>query len=157
MVSINRVSRLIATVCLVCAPFTSAPLAAQTAGPAARSNPAASAVTFVAPSSLPARFTPHEPLSSIVTLTPSEPTALAQRGWGRGRGRGRDRNAGARTAVVLGSVAAIAGAAVLVYANRPECHADASASGCGYGAKVVGGSVLAGGVAGIAIGALSWR
>lgn len=152
MVRTTRVSRIIATIALVCAPVTGVPLAAQAAAPAARS---AQAAAFIVPSSLPARFTPKEPLSSIVTLTPSEPASLAQRGWGRGRGR--DRNGGARTAVVLGSVAAIAGAAVLVYANRPECRANASASGCGYGAKVVGGSVLAGGVAGIAIGALTWR
>jgi hypothetical protein len=155
MVTTPRTSRIITTICLVCAPFTGVPLAAQAARPAARSGQAPPAATFIVGSSLPARFTLKEPISSIVTLSPSEPSPLAQRGWGRGGGR--DRNSVARTAVVLGSVAAIAGAAVLVYANRPECRGNSSASGCGYGAKVVGGAVLAGGAVGIAVGALSWR
>src|SRR5438093_7567471 len=50
---------------------------------------------------------------------PTEPNAFAQRGryWG---GRGR-RNGGAQTAIIIGTVASITGAALLVYANRPEC------------------------------------
>jgi hypothetical protein len=105
---------------------------------------------------LPSRFTPKEPLSSIVTLTSSTPALAEQRGWGRGRGHG-GRNDGARAAIILGSVAAVAGAAVLVYANRPDCSADHSGSGCGYGSKVLGGAVLAGGAVTMTIGALTWR
>lgn len=130
-------------------------------------------VIFAAPQALaqPAPFKPLSPpaLSRFVLpktpvtvsvdgtvprLTSSESTLFAQRGRGRGRWRG---NGGARTAVILGSVAAIAGAAVLVYADRPECRANREASGCGYGTKVLGGAVLAGGAVGITVGALSWR
>jgi len=152
MLRIDRVSRLIATACLVYAPCSGVPLAAQTAAPQARSSQPPTAVVYTPPSLLPPRLALKEPISSIVT-----PAAIpfAQRGWGRGRGRGR--NDGARTAIILGSVAAVAGAAVLVYANRPECGADHSATSCGYGAKVLGGAVLAGGAVSIAAGALTWR
>jgi len=57
----------------------------------------------------------------------------------------------------VGAAAAIVGTALLVYANRPECNIAPTAGGCGYGAKVVGGAVLSGGIAGLAIGALTWR
>jgi hypothetical protein len=87
----------------------------------------------------------HEPSSSF-----------AQRGGYRGGGRG-GRNDAARAAIVLGAVAAIAGTSVLVYANRPECSANARASGCGYGTKVVGTAVLSGGIVALVVGALTWR
>ncbi len=58
---------------------------------------------------------------------------------------------------MLGAVATITGAAILVYANRPDCSTNQFAGGCGYGTKVVGGAVLAGGVAGLFVGALTWR
>jgi hypothetical protein len=64
---------------------------------------------------------------------------------------------GSIAALMLGSIAAIAGTAVLVYANRPECTTNQFAGGCGYGTKVVGGAVLTGGVVGLVIGALTWR
>jgi hypothetical protein len=57
----------------------------------------------------------------------------------------------------VGAAAAIAGTAVLVYANRPECSTLPTASGCGYGTKVVGGAVLSAGVVGLLVGALTWR
>jgi hypothetical protein len=57
----------------------------------------------------------------------------------------------------VGAAAAIAGTAVLVYANRPECSTFPTASGCGYGTKVVGGAVLSAGVVGLLVGALTWR
>lgn len=156
MVSINRVSRLIVTACLVCTPFTDVALAAQTTVPSAASGQPASRFAFADSSSLPRRFTPKEPLSSMLTPRPALAAPWEQRGWGR-RGRGGRGNDGARAAIILGSVAAVAGAAVLVYANRPECGADHSASGCGYGSKVVGGAVLAGGAVSMAVGALTWR
>ena len=53
-------------------------------------------------------------------------------------------------------LATITGAAILVYANRPECRYHEFGSGCGYGTKVVGGAVLSGGVVGLTIGALTW-
>jgi hypothetical protein len=68
----------------------------------------------------------------------------------------RDHN-GAVAAVVVGAIATITGAAILVYANRPECRHHEFATGCGYGTKVVGGAVLSGGVVGLTIGALTWR
>jgi hypothetical protein len=87
---------------------------------------------------------------------PVEATSLAQRGGYRGRGS-RGRNGGAAAAIVVGAAAAIAGTAVLVYANRPECTTNRIASGCGYGTKVIGGSVLAGGVVSVVVGAATWR
>ena len=133
--------------------FRIAALAAQSAVPSASSAPAPGTASSVW---LPSRFTPKEPLGSIVTLTPSAPALAAQRGWGYGRGHG-GRHDGARAAIIVGSVAAVAGAAVLVYANRPDCSADHSASGCGYGTKVLGGAVIAGGALSMTIGALTWR
>jgi hypothetical protein len=79
--------------------------------------------------------------------------------WGRHGGHrgGGGRNDGARTAIILGAIGVIAGSAVLVYANRPECGDFPDASGCGYGTKVTGGAVLAAGVVGITVGAATWR
>jgi hypothetical protein len=83
--------------------------------------------------------------------------ALAQRGRYRGR-RGRWGNGAAEAALVIGTLASITGGALLVYANRPECSStDRHAAGCGYGTRVVGGAVLAGGVISLAVGALTWR
>lgn len=85
----------------------------------------------------------------------AESAAFGQRGY-RGRGRG-GRNGAAQAAVILGAVAAVAGAAVLVYANRPDCNTNKAADGCGYGTKVVGGAVLTAGIVGVVAGALTWR
>jgi hypothetical protein len=79
--------------------------------------------------------------------------ASASSQWGRRGGR----NSGAATAMFLGAVGAIAGTAVLVYANRPDCSRNASLSGCSYGTKVVGGAVLSAGLVGLIIGAVTWR
>lgn len=87
------------------------------------------------------------------TLTPSSAFA-GQIYQGRPYKMSRD---GSIAALMLGSIAAIAGTAVLVYANRPECTTNQFAGGCGYGTKVVGGAVLSGGVVGLVIGALTWR
>jgi hypothetical protein len=67
------------------------------------------------------------------------------------------RNQAALTAIMLGAVGAIAGTAVLVYANRPDCNVNPNLGGCGYGTKVVGASVLSGGVVGLMVGAVMWR
>jgi hypothetical protein len=88
-------------------------------------------------------------------FVPVESSSFAQRrGYG---GRGPGRRNGAVAAIVLGAVASIAGGAVLVYANRPECGTNQTANGCGYGTKVVGGAVLSAGIVGIVVGALTWR
>ena len=87
-------------------------------------------------------------------LQPLGAATFAQRGWYRGRGR---RNGAAQAEMILGAVAAITGAAVLTYANRPECRVNAIADGCGYSTKVVGTAVTAGGVATFLIGAFTWR
>lgn len=78
----------------------------------------------------------------------------AQYGYGSRRGH---RNQTALTAIMLGAVGAIAGTAVLVYANRPECNVNPNLGGCGYGTKVVGASVLSGGLVGLMVGAVMWR
>jgi hypothetical protein len=87
-------------------------------------------------------------------FAPLESSAFAQRGR---RGGGGRRNTGAAAEIMLGTVAAVAGAAVLVYANRPDCNSNPNGSGCGYGTKVVGGAVLSVGIVGIVVGALRWR
>ena len=90
-----------------------------------------------------------------LTLSPTTSAAFAQVRRGRPYRAGRGRE-GSIAALVLGATAAIAGAAVLVYANRPECSTNQFAGGCGYGTKVIGGAVLTGGAAGLVIGALTW-
>jgi len=130
------------------------------------------AATDVLPSPLPAvkysRFALHESFvenPSLVgianggrrgfTMTPAPSSAFAGQIYqGRPYKINRD---GSIAALMLGSIAAIAGTAVLVYANRPECTTNQFAGGCGYGTKVVGGAVLSGGVVGLVIGALTWR
>lgn len=77
-------------------------------------------------------------------------------GWlQRSRKGGRN---GAIAAIALGAVASIAGGAILVYANRPECRTtNHMANGCSYGTKVVGGAVLSAGIVGLLVGASIWR
>jgi len=95
-------------------------------------------------------------LRSVVLLAPADANQFAQFGGFRGRRRG-GRNQGAAAALFLGAAGVIAGSAVLVYANRPECSVNANFGGCGYGTKVVGGAVLSAGLAGLLIGAVTWR
>lgn len=90
---------------------------------------------------------------SALRFVPVESSSYEQR---ERRHRG-GRNDAAQAAVILGAVAAIAGAAVLVYANRPDCSTNQTASGCGYGTKVVGTAVLTGGIVSLVAGALTWR
>jgi len=90
---------------------------------------------------------------STFSFIPLESSSFAQRYRGRG---GRGRNA-STAAIIVGAAASIAGAAVLVYANRPECSTNQAASGCGYGTKVVGGAVLSTGIVGLVVGAVTWR
>jgi len=116
------------------------------------------AVSGAPPTAVTAPFEPHPRLvidPSHFTLA-DESNVFAQRRGFRGRGRG-GRNDAARTALVVGSLAAITGAALLVYANRPECRGQSSANACSYGTKVVGGAVLTAGAVGIVAGTVSWR
>jgi hypothetical protein len=94
------------------------------------------------------------PLSSSMNASPLG-VSFAQGGWYRGGGRRR--NGAAQAEMILGAVAAITGAAVLTYANRPECSANALAGGCSYGTKVVGTAVTAGGIVTFLTGAFTWR
>jgi hypothetical protein len=90
-----------------------------------------------------------------VNFLPAQSSAFAGQIYqGRPYRIGRD---GSIAAIVIGSVVAIAGAAILVYANRPECEVHEFAGGCGYGTKVVGGAVLSGGLVSLIVGALTWR
>jgi hypothetical protein len=123
-----------------------------------------------APSPAPrARLTLNgEPLSALGSFDAdrvrawgvSMPTQSADAGTfaqfrGR-RGRG-GRNDASATAIFLGAVGTIAGAAILVYANRPDCSVNARESGCGYGTKVAGGAVLTAGLVGLMVGVLTGR
>ena len=67
------------------------------------------------------------------------------------------RHDGSIAAIMFGAAGVITGSALLVYASRPECSVNQAASGCGYGPKVIGTSVLTGGVVGLMVGALTWR
>jgi hypothetical protein len=109
----------------------------------------------LAASTPPAKNTAHV-WQGTFNFIPDESTVAAQRGGYRGRGSRGEHN-GAAAAIILGSAAAIAGTATLVYANRPECSTSPMASGCGYGTKVVGGAVLAAGLIGVFVGAATWR
>jgi hypothetical protein len=100
---------------------------------------------------LPASFVSTHPTFAI---TPTASSAFAGQIYqGRPYKLNHD---GSIAALMIGAVAAIAGTAVLVYANRPECTTNQLAGGCGYGTKVVGGAVVSAGVVGVVIGAITW-
>jgi hypothetical protein len=90
----------------------------------------------------------------LLVIPANDARDTAQYGYGSRRGH---RNQAALTAILLGAVGAIAGTGVLIYANRPECNVNPNLGGCGYGTKVVGGSVLTGGLVGLMVGAVMWR
>ncbi len=90
-----------------------------------------------------------------VALAPSESSAFGQ--WGGGFRRGRGRNNAAAAAIFLGAAGAIAGTALLVYADRPDCNVNPTLGGCGYGTKVAAGAVLSAGLVGLLVGAVMWR
>ena len=179
MTKTRRVSTTCALiVCLLGAQMSGTLFAEETATEAAPASssvvnvsPSLSAETSAAPFSPgtvgPSRFVlsdqglaslaaPPQMWRGSFSAIPVEATSLAQRGGYRGR-RSGGRNGGAAAAIIVGAAAAIAGTAVLVYANRPECTTNRIASGCGYGTKVIGGSVLTGGVVGLVVGAATWR
>jgi hypothetical protein len=146
-------------IAIVLAVLVAAPCSAEP-GPHDRNPDSASATSApltyngqpIASWSLPATMT----MDSAPALAVRAPDArnTVQPGYGYRRGH---RNQAALTAIMLGAVGAIAGTAVLVYANRPECNVNPSLGGCGYGTKVVGASVLSGGLVGLVAGAVMWR
>jgi hypothetical protein len=98
---------------------------------------------------------PAQDAHGTFNLVPTESGAFAgQIRQGRPYRLERNRSIAALT---IGAIATITGAAILIYANRPECDTNQFAGGCGYGTKVVGGAVLTGGAVGLVIGALTWR
>jgi hypothetical protein len=125
-------------------------------------TPAVSVPTISSRFTLPESFVHDPSLVGIAngahrtfTITPTTSSAFAGQIYqGRPYRINRD---GSVAALMIGAAAAIAGTAVLVYANRPECTTNQFAGGCGYGTKVIGGAVLSGGVVGLFIGALTWR
>ena len=168
MVRAHRLSTIGALmVCMVWAPWNG-PLFARAGEGIDGARTAATDVTSVAPRFLDSsRPTFSEAASSplgstarphgIFDVARAESSLFAPQIYrGRPRRARRERN-GSVAAIVVGAVASITGAAILVYANRPECRSRPSATGCGYGTKVVGGAVLSGGVVGLTIGALTWR
>jgi hypothetical protein len=103
----------------------------------------------------PARLTLNgEPIAAAVPALDAPALDLQPVYYGRPP---YHRNQGAVEAIFLGAAGAIVGTGVLLYANRPECGFNPNAGGCGYGTKVVGGSVLAAGVVGLIVGAALWR
>jgi len=154
MMSAHLVSKMVATVCLGCAPWASLALAARAPARSSRGHaarPPVFALSFHPPSR--ARRTP--PLTNSI-LSPTRATQDRFADGGRGREHW-DHHSGARAAILLGSMAAIAGWALLIDANRPACSANHAASGCGYGTKVTGGAWLAGGLVSVTLGAVTWH
>jgi hypothetical protein len=89
----------------------------------------------------------------LLTVSTNDARDAGQYGYGSRH----HHNQAALTAIMLGAVGAIAGTATLVYANRPDCNVNPNLGGCGYGTKVVGASVLSGGLVGLMVGAVMWR
>jgi hypothetical protein len=145
------------SVALVSAPLSGTLFASESTPQEARSEQAASYARVLSALQSPPKPSPFT-VSDDVLVAAATPVSGASQ-WGRHGGHrgGGGRNDGARTAIILGAIGVIAGSAVLVYANRPECGDVPNASGCGYGTKVTGGAVLAAGVVGITVGAATWR
>jgi hypothetical protein len=149
-------------VCLMGTPWTGTLFASDEKGGGAGGTSASSVVErsrFALSEEGLAAIAPVETAGGQVLRSgfrPVEFGSFAQRGRYRGRGS-RGGNGGSQAAIVFGAVASVAGGALLVYANRPECRTNERATGCGYGYKVVGGAVLSAGVVSLVAGALIWR
>jgi hypothetical protein len=160
MPKMHRISRIVAlSVCLFGSGWSDTVFASEPSGPS-------EVVSTANSSTLTQPFSDHQASrlaigeqtrrAMTMPLAPSSRLGVsyAQRGFYRG---GRRRNGAAQAEMVLGAVAAITGAAVLTYANRPACSVDALADGCSYGTKVVGTAVTAAGIATFLTGAITWR
>lgn len=82
--------------------------------------------------------------------------AYGQWGWHGGGHHHHGHNGASQAAIILGSAAVIAGTGLLIYSNRPECDVHVHSNEC-YGEKVFGGSLLAGGIVSLVIGAATWH
>jgi hypothetical protein len=163
MTTVRRVAAGVVLVCLMGSQW-SGPLFAQeqqsipveTAAAAPEVAPAPPSIKLSADTFAMTARLDHRAPAWLTTpvFAPAEFGAIGQRGY---YGRGRSRNGAAQAEIVLGAIAAIAGTAVLVYANRPDCSNRPAASGCGYGTKVAGTAVLSAGLVGVIVGALTWR
>jgi hypothetical protein len=147
--------------CLGGAPFTRT-LSASEQQPVSATPDATLAVTTSARAPAPRSLFTLSDDQLIASASPwrgtSGPAVAESRQWGHhghyGHGHG---NGGAQAAIIIGSAVAIAGTAILVYANRPDCDRRPEPDGCGYGTQVVGGSMLAGGVVSLVVGAAMWH
>jgi hypothetical protein len=159
---VSTISALI--VCLVIAQGNATLFASEASPATSTAQPASTIELFADQTSAPAHsllaisdsatVVPRAPF----TFVPSASDAFSQRdGYRGGRGREQRRHDSATAALVLGAVASVAGTAILLYANRPECSTNPyRADGCGYGTKVVGGAALGLGVMGFTIAAITW-
>ena len=161
MPKMHRISRIVAlSVCLFGSGWSDTVFASEPSAPSEVVSTPANSSALAQPLSAPlaSRLAIGEQTRRAMTmpLAPSSQLGVsyAQRGFYRG---GRRRNGAAQAEMVLGAVAAITGAAVLSYANRPACSVDALADGCSYGTKVVGTAVTAAGIATFLTGAITWR
>jgi hypothetical protein len=161
MTSLHRVSTIGAVIVCLLAVQASVVFASDSEQPAPAISVDGLATTMTRPSLgldaavLAATPSPAQEAWRNFSLAPSAASAAGGQVY-RGRPYRMSRD-GSIAAIVLGAAATIAGSAVLIYANRPECNTNQSAGGCGYGTKVIGGSVLAGGVVSLFVGALTWR
>jgi hypothetical protein len=159
MPKMRRISSIVAlSVCLVGSGWSDTVFASEPSAPSEVSTPAISSTpTQPFASNQASRLAIGEQTRRAMTMplaASSLGVSYAQRGFYRG---GRRRNGAAQAEMVLGAVAAITGAAVLTYANRPACRVDALADGCSYGTKVIGTAVTAAGIATFLTGAITWR
>jgi hypothetical protein len=152
VIRICRTSTAVLLAAIIAAPTTA--LAAEGAAPP-RSGVGSGGLTYNGRPLANGAALAADRSSDEALSTTSTPPASAAGQWGFGRRR--HRNDGAMTAILLGATGVIAGTAVLVYANRPECSVSPSSGGCGYGAKVLGGAVTSAGVAALLIGVATWR
>jgi hypothetical protein len=141
---------------LVVAPLSGTLLASEPPSPSTRADQSAQTAKLLSAVRAPVRPSPFVVSDEVLMANTDDVSAASQ--WGRHHGgHHHGHNDAAQVAIILGTIGAITGAALLVYANRPECNAFPNAGGCGYGTKVTGGAILAGGIASITIGAVSWH
>jgi hypothetical protein len=134
-------------VCLVSTQSTITLLASDDVSSKTQTSPAPATPDRARFTLSPGFFAPHPPAVPSVSVRQIYP--------GRPYPMPHPRHDGAIMALTIGAIATITGTAILVYANRPDCEFK-HAGGCGYGTKVVGGSVLAGGIVGLTVGAVTW-
>ena len=141
---------------LVVAPMSGTLLASEPPSQPTQADQSAPASKLLSAVRAPVTSSPFVVSEKVLMANVDDVSAASQWGHHHG-GYHHGHNDGAQVAIILGTIGAITGAALLVYANRPECEAFPNAGGCGYGTKVTGGAILAGGIASITIGAVAWH